>query len=76
MSLLQEMKQSITTAIREQMHLSAVQGRSQGRARQGPGPPKCWLCPANENLKNRNTLIEHSNTLLKQSIALIVPCQL
>ena len=30
--------------------------------------------PVNENLKNRNTLIEHSNNLLKQSSALIVPC--
>ena len=28
-----------------------MQGRSQGRARQGLGPSKCWLCPANENLK-------------------------
>ena len=26
--------------------------------------------------KNRNTLIEHSNNLLKQSRALIVPCHL
>ena len=24
----------------------AVQWRSQGGARQGPGPPKCLLCPA------------------------------
>ena len=30
--------------------------------------------PANENLKSRNTLIEHSNNLLKQSRAVIVPC--
>ena len=30
--------------------------------------------PANENLKNRYTLIEHSNNLLKQARALIVPC--
>ena len=37
--------------------------------------PKCWMCPARamKRLK-RNTLIEHSNTLLKQLIALIVPC--
>ena len=64
MSLLQEMKQRITTAIREQMHLSAVRGRSQGRARQGPGPPKCWLCPANENLKKS----KYSNRTFKYPI--------
>ena len=28
--------------------LTYWQGRRQGWAWQGPGPPKCWLCPANE----------------------------
>ena len=45
------------------MH-SHHQGRSQGRARQGPGPPKCCLGPANENLKKS----KYSNRTFKYLI--------
>ena len=59
---------------------SLIQGHSQGLARQGSGPLKSWLCPANEFFKNLNILIERLNTLLKQSMALTetvtVPCHL
>ena len=51
-----------------------------GVAKGGPGKvqahPNVGCALPMKIFKNRNTLIEHSKTLLKQSRALIVPCQL
>ena len=43
---------------------------SQGYTWQSLGPPKCLLCPATYFAEDRDTLIEQSNILLKQSVAM------
>ena len=55
---------------------SYIQWRSQGWAWMGSCPPKCLLCHTTEIKKDRDTLIEQSNILIKQSVGKVVSCQL
>ena len=58
------------------MYMLYKQWRSQGWAWTGTCPPKCLLCHVPEIEKDRDTLIEQSNILIKQSAGQVVPCQL
>ena len=49
---------------------------TRGVAKGGSGRVQAQAVPYQLKLKNRYTLIEQSSTLLKQSMALIVPYQL
>ena len=53
-----------------------MQWRSQGWAWTGTCPPKYLQCHATNIEKDRDTLIEQSNILIKQSAGQIMPCQL